>query len=93
LATEPSPFIPNILLNLSVEKKSVISKEEFHKQYAAQHPHYDRLATTLQQALKTLLADNNIPYLEMLARVKDANSAYEKIERKQYDQPFKQIED
>jgi ppGpp synthetase/RelA/SpoT-type nucleotidyltranferase len=76
-----------------VEKKPVITQEEFRKQYTQRKPQYQRLATNIQQALKTFLEEKNISYLEVLARVKDAESAYEKVARKGYEQPFEEIED
>jgi putative GTP pyrophosphokinase len=76
-----------------VEKQPVISQEEFRQQYNERKPHYERLAANLQAALKMFLTENQIPYLEVLARVKEVDSAYEKIARKEYERPFEQIED
>jgi putative GTP pyrophosphokinase len=78
---------------LSVEQKPVISQEEFRQQYNQRKPQYERLAANLQQALRAFLEEKSISYLEVLARVKDVDSAYEKIARKDYDSPFEQIED
>lgn len=72
---------------------AVMSKEEFRKQYNENFPRYERLAINLQQALKAFLAENAIPYLDVLYRVKDVDSAYEKVSRKEFDTPFEQIED
>jgi ppGpp synthetase/RelA/SpoT-type nucleotidyltranferase len=76
-----------------MEKQSVITREEFRQQYNQRKPQYERLAANLQQALKAFLEEKDIPYLEVLARVKDGDSAYEKITRKDYNNPFEQIED
>ena len=76
-----------------MDKQSVISQEDFRQQFAERKPHYEKLATNLQDALKSLLTDKKIAYLEVLARVKDVESAYEKIARKEYSKPFEQIED
>ncbi|MGI4759879.1 MAG: GTP pyrophosphokinase [Janthinobacterium lividum] len=76
-----------------MEHQSALSLEEFRHQYTQRKPQYERLAANLQQALKTFLSEKNIPYLEVLSRVKDVESAYEKITRKGYEQPFTQIED
>lgn len=76
-----------------MEKQPVITQEEFRQQYNERKPHYERLAANLQEVLKSFLAEKSIPYLEVLARVKDVDSAYEKISRKEYDKPFEQIED
>lgn len=72
---------------------SIISREEFQQQYNQRHPGYERLATNLQQALKSFLSEQGVPYLDVLFRVKDADSAYEKISRKEYEHPFEDIED
>jgi putative GTP pyrophosphokinase len=72
---------------------SIISREEFQQQYNQRRPAYERLATNLQQALKSFLSEQGVPYLDVLFRVKDANSAYEKISRKEYEHPFEDIED
>lgn len=76
-----------------MEKPPVITQEEFRQQYSERKPHYERLANNLQDVLKSFLVEKSIPYLEVLARVKDVDSAYEKISRKEYDKPFEQIED
>lgn len=76
-----------------MEKKPVITLEQFRQQYNERKPQYERLATNLQDVLKSFLAEKSIPYLEVLARVKDVDSAYEKISRKDYEKPFEQIED
>lgn len=76
-----------------MEKQPVITQEEFRQQYNERKPHYERLAVNLKEAIKAFLAEKSIPYLDVLARVKDVDSAYEKISRKDYDKPFEQIED
>jgi putative GTP pyrophosphokinase len=72
---------------------SIISREEFQQQYIQRRPAYERLATNLQQALKSFLSEQEVSYLDILFRVKDADSAYEKIARKEYEHPFEDIED
>lgn len=76
-----------------VEKQPVISQEDFYQQYEQRKPHYERLAINMQQAIIAFLTTKDIPYLEVSARVKSADSAYEKIVRKAYESPFEQIED
>jgi putative GTP pyrophosphokinase len=71
----------------------IVSREEFQQQYIQRRPAYERLATNLQQALKSFLSDQGVAYLDILFRVKDADSAYEKIARKEYEHPFDDIED
>ena len=76
-----------------MDNQPVFSQTEFHQQYALRQPAYKRLAVNLQQTLKLLLSERNIPYLEVVARVKDEESAYEKVGRKGYPNPFEQLED
>jgi putative GTP pyrophosphokinase len=71
----------------------IISREDFQQQYNQRRPAYERLATNLQQALKSFLSEQGVPYLDVLFRIKDADSAYEKISRKEYEHPFEDIED
>ncbi|GAB3742488.1 hypothetical protein GCM10027594_21970 [Hymenobacter agri] len=86
---------------MSIKKKhqpnkpniDILTQEEFRKKYNELRPQYERLAVNLQQALKAFLAEENIPYLDVLFRVKDVDSAYEKIARKEFNNPFEQIED
>jgi ppGpp synthetase/RelA/SpoT-type nucleotidyltranferase len=76
-----------------VEKQPVISQEDFYQQYEQRKPQYERLAINMQQAIMAFLTTKDIPYLEVSARVKSADSAYEKIVKKAYERPFEQIED
>ncbi|TGE29719.1 GTP pyrophosphokinase [Hymenobacter metallicola] len=75
------------------ENIPVITQEEFYRQYDELRPDYERLGINMQQAIKSFLGEKKIPYLDVLYRVKDAASAYEKITRKNYNSPFEQIED
>jgi ppGpp synthetase/RelA/SpoT-type nucleotidyltranferase len=79
--------------HLGKTASTVISREEFQQQYNQRRPSYERLATNLQQALKSFLSEQGVSYLDVLFRVKDADSAYEKISRKEYEHPFEDIED
>lgn len=54
---------------------------------------YDKLGLNLVQALELLLKEQNIGCLSINHRVKDKTSFLEKIERKNYQEPFEQIED
>lgn len=56
-------------------------------------PNYKKLASNLREALKCLLDENKIAYLDVYDRVKDINSFVDKISRKNYQDPFKDIED
>lgn len=68
-------------------------KESFRNQYQVLRPSYDRLSARLLDAIEELLGSAGIPYLDMVSRVKDIESALGKIERKQYAKPFEEIED
>ena len=70
-----------------------LDKTSFNAEYTKLRPLYERLAINLQQALRTFLSENNIPHLDITYRIKDFESAFEKIERKGYQQPLDQIED
>lgn len=68
-------------------------KNKLKTEYDVRRPLYERLAINLQQALKTFLSNPYIPHLEIAYRIKDFESAFEKIDRKGYQQPLTQIED
>lgn len=69
------------------------SEKEIEKKYNTLKKSYERLGKNLVDAIKSFLYENEIPYLEVYSRVKDFNSFYEKIGRKNYENPFDQIED
>lgn len=69
------------------------SEKEIEKEYINIKKSYERLGKNLVDAIKSFLHENDIPYLEVYSRVKDFNSFYEKIGRKNYENPFDQIED
>lgn len=54
---------------------------------------YTRLGQNIVDAIKSFLQENEIPYLEVYYRVKEYSSFSEKIERKNYTNPFEEIED
>jgi ppGpp synthetase/RelA/SpoT-type nucleotidyltranferase len=68
-------------------------KEGFRREYHAAYPKYERLAKNLEGALVELLVSSRVPYLDVISRVKDFDSAYDKLERKKYSSPFEEIED
>ena len=71
----------------------VIDRADFQKQYDERLPSYQRLAESLEKALKVLLELQDIPFLDVTFRVKAANSGYEKIIKKGYTNPFLEIQD
>ncbi len=54
---------------------------------------YEKLGLNISQALSLLLEENNIPFLSINYRVKNHDSFMEKIERKDYENPFEEVED
>ena len=70
-----------------------LDKNKIQAQYNVNRPLYDRLAVNFQQTLKTFLSEQNISYLDITYRIKNFESAFEKIERKGYKSPFSEIED
>ena len=62
--------------------------QSFKSQYDSIAPQYKRLAGGVSSALRDLLEENSIPALEISHRIKTADSAFEKIDRKSYKKPF-----
>lgn len=54
---------------------------------------YEKLGYNISQALELLLKENNIPYLSISYRTKNSDSFIGKIQRKNYSDPFNEIED
>ena len=63
------------------------------EKYIKMRGNYEKLCMNLEQALKILLDEEKISYLSVSGRVKDVDSFYEKISRKNYNNPFEQVED
>lgn len=70
-----------------------MKKEDLSKEFNIKKEDYNRLGNNIIEALKTFLNEANIPFLEIYYRVKKFNSFYEKISRKEYKEPFEQVED
>ncbi|MBA7502612.1 hypothetical protein ES706_01205 [subsurface metagenome] len=73
--------------------KKQFDKVALSREYAKVHPKYLRLAKNLQEALRTFLDDAGIDVLNINYRIKDFNSLWDKIQRKGYEDPLKEIED
>ncbi len=69
------------------------SKDEFKSEYARLQSQYLRLGKNVEDALKSFIEIDEIPYLNIYHRIKDFESFYEKISRKNYTDPFSEIED
>lgn len=61
--------------------------------YDIKKPFYDRLGKNVKQAIETFLIEENISFLTIDYRIKKLESFNEKIERKNYKNPFEEIED
>lgn len=69
---------------------------EYHAnkfKYNQEKQQYDNLGSNVVNALKKFLNEKDISYLEVYHRVKETKSFLEKIERKNYVDPFDEIED
>ncbi|HXU33088.1 MAG TPA: hypothetical protein VN851_21180 [Thermoanaerobaculia bacterium] len=62
-------------------------------EYDKRLPTYIRASKNIREAIELLVAGADIPVLTVLARVKTFESFKEKIDRKNYDAPFKQSTD
>lgn len=69
------------------------TKKEIKEQYNKLQFRYTRLGKNLEEALKSFLETEKIPFLNVYYRVKDFDSFFEKIGRKKYKDPFNEIED
>lgn len=74
-------------------KKKEFDLDEISNKYDLLLDDYQKLSTNLIQALEIFLMEKKIAYLSINSRIKDKNSFIEKIERKNYNRPFEEIED
>lgn len=70
-----------------------MNREEFQQLYVERFSLYDRLAANVHGVIASQLSDAGVPYLNVDKRVKSLDSAFEKVARKSYSDPFGQIED
>ncbi|WP_163920457.1 GTP pyrophosphokinase family protein [Photobacterium sp. Alg240-V54] len=63
------------------------------QQFREIKPKYERLAINVEQALIQFLIEEKISSFDVEKRVKEEKSFIDKVVRKCYDEPFKQIED
>jgi len=68
-------------------------KEQYAKLYETNFKKYEQLGKVLHQDLKKLLNDAKIDPVGVNYRIKDFNSFWDKIRRKNYDNPFNEIND
>jgi len=69
------------------------NSNDLKNKYDQQRGLYDRLGSNLVDSIKQLAKNANIPLLDVVSRSKTWESVCEKIERKGYSDPFKEIED
>lgn len=75
------------------DSTAALDAGQLREEYDRRRTHAERLVINLQQALKSFLEQDGIPYLDVTFRVKEFGSFSEKIGRKSYSTPFEQCED
>jgi len=70
-----------------------LDKETARSRYAELVPKYKRLGENLREAFKDFLRDAGIDVLEVICRIKDFDSFWDKVQRKNYEDPFQEVED
>jgi len=68
-------------------------RPEIIYEYLKRKPYYERLCMEVAFVLETELLERKVEYSSIKSRAKDLNSFLEKLERKQYTDPFPQIID
>lgn len=72
---------------------SLIDKSQFNSEYDSLYPFLERLRTTGYGMILNALSEAGIEVMQVQSRVKDADSAYQKILTKSYHDPFSDITD
>ena len=70
-----------------------MNKEILYEEYKNKLPKYERAERNVKGAMYEFLKENNIDFLAVSSRIKDFDSFYEKVDRKNYDNPFLENED
>lgn len=82
------------LLKLIKQKTiTYMTQSEIEIEYNLKKPLFERTLDNVQQAIAIFLKDAKIPFLNVSGRLKDLESFIEKIERKNYSNPFVDNED
>lgn len=76
-----------------MEAQPKFDKETLRKEYEKICPGYERFASLLVETLEMLLRDKEVQYLHIDYRIKQFDSLWEKISRKDYTKPFEETED
>jgi len=69
------------------------TEEDLSKEYKERAFIFGRISTYMNVELDSLLHINQIPFLTITSRIKTLESFEEKIDRKEYSNPFDQVED
>jgi len=69
------------------------TNDNYREDYLLKIPIYEKLGKNLCESIELILQESKLAYLKVYFRVKDIDSFIEKIERKNYDNPFEQTED
>lgn len=78
---------------MAKKSQTRINLNEVSEQFSKVKNKYDTLGSNLAQALELFLNENDLKVLSVSNRTKDKDSFVEKIERKNYENPFDEIED
>lgn len=70
-----------------------MNREEFIQGYKSRQPLFGRILKNVSGAICDQLNAAGVPYLNIENRIKTLDSAFEKVGRKNYNDPFNQIED
>jgi ppGpp synthetase/RelA/SpoT-type nucleotidyltranferase len=70
-----------------------MDKDTLFQEYNDKLPNYDRARENIKEALEEYLKEENISFVTIESRIKDFESFYEKISRKNYKNPFEDNED
>lgn len=74
-------------------------KKKYEKSFQSKRPSYEKLALNIKLNLEALLKENSIDFMEVNYRIKESDSFYEKICRKEKEknriinEPFEEIQD
>ena len=79
--------------NATTKDNLIMNKESIYQEYKNKLPKYERAERNIKGAINEFLVDNDIPFLTVSSRIKDFDSFYDKITRKDYGNPFEDNED
>mgnify|MGYP005855112131 CR=1 FL=1 len=70
-----------------------MNRESIYQEYKSKLPKYERVERNIKGAINEFLNNYDIPFLTVSSRIKDFDSFYNKITRKDYENPFEDNED